>query len=202
MKKLLLLVSIITPFTIAYCMDSGNVSDSVKIIEFAQALGKKNYEKAQKLAQSLKDINAHDKNGATPLIYTAAFNEPGMAKFLVSHGADANIKGPENVSALLSAIMNAGDWHNNIISHNNIAIIKILLDAGTDVNAQTTDGNAPLMVAALFSNLEAVKLLLAKKANPNLKNKKGETALMIARKYNDNNSKYIAEILQKYGAKE
>ena len=55
-------------------------------------------------------------------------------------------------------------------------MVKILLDAGADINFQNNDGSTALHTAAFFCRPEIVKMLLDKKADKNIKNKYGATA--------------------------
>jgi ankyrin repeat protein len=65
------------------------------------------------------------------------------------------------------------------VKSNNIKEVKLLLDKGANPNAYDDDSDNVLMNAALFASADCMKLLLQNKANPNLKNKYGETALML-----------------------
>jgi ankyrin repeat protein len=60
-----------------------------------------------------------------------------------------------------------------------IECVRILLDAGADVNAASNDGFTPLMWAA--SDPAKVQLLLAHKADVRARSKDGNTALILAR---------------------
>lgn len=57
---------------------------------------------------------------------------------------------------------------------------RVLLDHGLDVNAQDICGNTPLMRAVYRSKrgteLEFIKLLMSRGADPGIKNKAGESA--------------------------
>jgi hypothetical protein len=55
-------------------------------------------------------------------------------------------------------------------------MVKILLDAGADINFQNNDGSTALHTAAFFCRPEIVKTLIDKKADKTLKNKFGATA--------------------------
>ena len=55
-----------------------------------------------------------------------------------------------------------------------------LLAAGGKVNAQTDQGYTPLHSVALWGDIANAKWLLAHRANPRLKNKKGQTPLQLA----------------------
>jgi len=54
----------------------------------------------------------------------------------------------------------------------------LLLNSGADISMVDDDGDNVLMYAALYSTVDCMKQLLQKGANPNVKNKLGETAIM------------------------
>ena len=83
-------------------------------------------------------------------------------------------------------------------------IVKILLEAGADINIKNKDdfypdeiNDTPLIAAVRKYSLNITNLLLKNKANVNLKNKFGNTALWYAV---DKDSKKFAESLIKAGA--
>jgi ankyrin repeat protein len=60
------------------------------------------------------------------------------------------------------------------------AFLKLLSENPTAVNLKGPGGSTPLMYAALYGDPDSVRQLLAKGADPNLKNEAGATALMWA----------------------
>lgn len=52
--------------------------------------------------------------------------------------------------------------------HGNSDIIKLLVQAGANVNAQSNDGTIPLHYAAKLHDVEAIKTLVKASANPNI----------------------------------
>ncbi len=59
-------------------------------------------------------------------------------------------------------------------------LARTLRDVPASVNAKGQGGWTPLMYAALYGDAEAVRLMLAARANPNTPNESGGTALMYA----------------------
>ncbi len=59
-------------------------------------------------------------------------------------------------------------------------LVKLLLDAGANINHQDKDGQTALMWATLYEHTEVVKLLLDAGANVNHQNKDGQTVLVVA----------------------
>jgi|GEM_PF-4255493 len=73
-------------------------------------------------------------------------------------------------------------------------LIKIVIDENL-INQCDENGNTPLIIAVLNTNVDAIRALLEYKADANLANKKGETPLMIAIK--NNMSAVIKPLLEK-----
>jgi hypothetical protein len=60
------------------------------------------------------------------------------------------------------------------------AMVKMLLEAGADINLTLKGGETMLMLASRSGNAEAVQMLLGRRANPNARERLGQTALMWA----------------------
>lgn len=82
----------------------------------------------------------------------------------------------------------------NAVVSKNIEIIEAIIDNGADINLFTENDLNALILAVKSGQKKVVKCLLKKGANPNLKNKYGQTALF---KCNDCE---ILQLLIKYGA--
>ncbi len=90
----------------------------------------------------------------------------------------------------------------NATKYNDMETAKKLIEAGTEVNEQSHRGETPLFYAVSNLNLPIVKLLLEKKANPNIQTSNecgynGMTPLMLgaARAIKENFST-VKEIIQ------
>jgi hypothetical protein len=125
-----------------------------------------------------------------------------LVEALLKAGADAGYKDyyPKE--------WNAGDTHkpdtNRFNSALHIAcyqgyfeVVNLLLShPGVELNGLNIDGRTPLMSAAAQGNEKIVALLLAKGANVDIKNGRGETAATVAAKRNGDRSK-ILQVLAK-----
>ena len=143
--------------------------------------------------------------GTTALMAASSGGNAEVVKLLLDKGANVNIKTNTGTTALITA--SSGGY---------AEIVKLLLDKGADVNIKTNEGITALMETSnggyskkvIFGKaptaaserecIEVVKLLLAKGADINVKNNKGETALMIAK---DKGYKEIVGMLERAGAK-
>ncbi len=96
------------------------------------------------------------------------------AYLLIQNGADVNAVRVKGKSIPLELAISSG----------NISLVETILQKGGEVNHVDETGATPLMYASSRKLDEIVKLLLAKGANPSLKDKNGLTAADWARKYN------------------
>ena len=101
------------------------------------------------------------RGGATPLLFTSRVGDVESARLLLKAGADPNDSQPDGVSALVLA---AHSGNGNVAA--------LLLEHGADPNAAGS-GYTALHAAILRSDLNLVKALLARGANPNLRMTKG-----------------------------
>jgi ankyrin repeat protein len=69
------------------------------------------------------------------------------------------------------------------------AIMERLLDAGADIDLQNDGGETALMYAAKYGRKEALRILLARGANPAIRDNDGRTAAAVT-----GNSKDAAEL--------
>jgi len=82
------------------------------------------------------------------------------------------------------------------VRNNDVNQIKALFDDGkADVNLVDDDSDNVLMNAAMYASAECLNALLEKKADPNVKNKHGQTALMFC-----TNDLEKCKLLLQYGA--
>ena len=109
-------------------------------------------------------------------------NDLGGVIALVEQGANVNATGDfEEIGKDLTPL--------NLAVSQDDEIVDVLLQNGADPNkfsdfyagqAKQTQSVTPLMRAAQLGKTSTAKFLLANKADPNLRNKKGDTALMTA----------------------
>jgi ankyrin repeat protein len=173
------------------------------------------------------DINTRAEDGDTLLVRSLRQRgQPELLRMLLAHGADVNRKGSEGQTALMVAVvrdvelveilLEQGARVNDSADGGETALhfaaaygstdtIKVLLDAGADVNAicacqgqPYTGGGTALFEAVHYAHYRAVEVLIANGADVNRKNSAGQSTLIIAaeRGFTD-----IARALLKAGAR-
>jgi hypothetical protein len=162
------------------------------------AIENQNFEKVAKLIgkSSLEEINAEAPFGNVALLYSIySGNFDSVPKLLLDIGFDIDkatlMNAIENqITEKVAKLMekssteeiNTKTPFGNTVLHyaiksKNIELVKLLLDAGAEIN---TCGEITPIQYAVLMNLEIVKLIVSKEANINLLNRYNETALMYA----------------------
>jgi len=150
-------------------------------------------------------INTTDPDGISPVLLAIINGHYDVAGFLLNKGADPNLADDTGRTALFSAVdfntMPADNRPPPKVIDNQISsmdLIQLLLDKGANVNAQLkkqqpyrakldrgddtmlTTGTTPLLRAAKAADIPAMRLLLARGADPKLATRAGITPLMAA----------------------
>ena len=112
------------------------------------------------------DVNILNAKDESVLMLAALKGHEQIAEKLVKRGADVNKTGWAPLHYAASA--------------ENVPIIAMLIENSAYIDAESPNGTTPLMMAAMYGTLEAVKLLLQEGADPTLKNVQGLTALQFA----------------------
>jgi uncharacterized protein len=108
------------------------------------------------IAADAMQVWAVSGDGWAPLHLACAFASPDAVRLLLEHGAHAHqySHNPQHNQAL----------HAAIALGNSDETIRLLLDAGADVNAAQAGGFTPLHQAAAAGKAELIKLLLSRGA--------------------------------------
>lgn len=145
--------------------------------------------------------------GSTPLIEAAKMPDPQTLKYLLDAGAKVSTKDNSGADALAAAALNGnlenvglllqhGARPDASVSTNqysplilaawrqNAKLVKLLLAAGANPNAQDAGGSTALMWSAFsdYAEPETTRLLLDAGAQVNVRNRAGDTAMTWARK--------------------
>lgn len=128
-------------------------------------------EPAPKVAAALiewpkTNVEIRTRDDESPLMMAALKGHLDLARTLIERGADVNKTG---WTALHYA---ATGGH--------LAIIELLLEHHAYIDAESPNGTTPLMMAAQYGSIDAVRLLLEAGADPKLKNQLGLSAIDFA----------------------
>jgi ankyrin repeat protein len=116
------------------------------------------------------DVRMRDVDGTTCLHWAAHRSDPELARLLIAAGADVRAVNFYGATPMSAAAEN-GDT----------VMLGILLHAGADVESANQEGQTALMAVARTGSVEAARLLLRHRANPNAREHwGGQTALMWA----------------------
>jgi uncharacterized protein len=162
----------------------------------ADAVVEKDTVKIEKLLQSGVDINTqHPTTGTTVLMIASSyFYYDHIVKFLISKGADVNLKDSEGKTALLWA------------SSNSLQNAAILISNGAKVNIAANDGMTPFLQATLGVSsgkvpIEMCELLRKHGANINAELKRQSALKWTALHYAvTNGDTELVKYLIKHGA--
>lgn len=111
------------------------------------------------------DPNAKNDTGQTPLHVT---QDPVIANLLILHGADVNATDDDGMTPVFNK---------------EIDLIKMLNDAGADLNQRSHKGNTLLIWYSYSGYIEGIQYLLSLGADVNAKNMDGQTAYDIAERF-------------------
>jgi uncharacterized protein len=121
------------------------------------------------------DVLCSSDAGATALHTAIAHKHPPVVKLLLEHGADAVLNTVQCKMWTNCNPMSA------LMLCNDSAILKLLLTAGADVHAVTSDGDTCLHIAARHNYSAPVVCLLIKAgADMDAVNNRGKTAAAVA----------------------
>jgi ankyrin repeat protein len=155
---------------------------------------------ARALLEGGADVNQTTRYGWSPLLAATQNSNYQIAKFLIEHGANVNLANKGAWTPLYLAVDNrnieGGDYPVRTADMDSLAYITYLLDKGADVNWRITestetrtvftnqwlneDGATAFLRAAQSGDLELLKLLIARGANPKINTKLGVTPLAAA----------------------
>ena len=113
------------------------------------------------------DIHAANAAGETPLMMAALRGQLAWAHKLLARGARVHQDGwaPIHYAA----------------TGPEVELVRLLLDKGAPIDARSPNGSTPLMMAARYGSEASVELLLARGANPKLRNQRNLSAADFAR---------------------
>ena len=116
-------------------------------------------------------IDSHSKDGFTALGLAAYFGQVEVVEFLINQGANLDLTaGNSMMVAPLHQAVAAGHE----------AVVRLLVEAGADLDVRGQQGWTPLHAAARNGNTEMVRLLIGKGADRGARTAGGQSAFDIA----------------------
>ena len=124
---------------------------------------------------TLSSINVMDNHDKTALFYAVTKGDPMLVDHLLDRGAKITLN---TFHEAVLEFCRMGYLAGAFMRTQRLSILNRMVDGWEDIDAFSTisERNA-LMIAAHNGNMEAIKLLLDKGADPTLKSPRGETAL-------------------------
>lgn len=132
------------------------------------------------------DLETTDSGGGTALFYAIDGGFTGIVKILLDRGANFEHASSTGIRPLIIAAKKTGGED----------IVKLLIEKGASVNAETPYRDTALTWAAYSGNYDAAALLLAAGADPGVTTVHGDTAASLARKQG---FPKIAELIENKG---
>ena len=130
--------------------------------------------------------NIRDSFGNSPLHWAVNFSTTETVRVLIQAGALPNVRNNQGITPLHVAAFGGGveldggsPWSQPSRS-SQVGIVRALIEADADLEAQDFLVNTPLHWAAESGNVEAVRALLEAGANPDTRNNDDNTALYVA----------------------
>jgi hypothetical protein len=170
-----------------------NVDGGWHVRPLVAALAGEHFQTADLLRHSGADLDVRGQNGRVPLHGAVFSGNLEVARKLIEYDPTAINTRDENREMPLH-------WASRSHNFKDGSVLRLLLEHGADVNAQSQDGCqwTPLSLASRLGMLEVVRLLLEHSADVEVKNGFGETALQIADRIGRDE---IAKLLRRHGAK-
>jgi ankyrin repeat protein/subtilisin family serine protease/outer membrane protein OmpA-like peptidoglycan-associated protein len=157
------------------------------IDDLTDAIARRDTNQIQALISGGVDVNAIDKNGATPLTLAAKSGDPQIAQVLLNNGARVDGINRDHETPLIVAAQSADKAMSNLLLNNNAFI-----------NAQDLQHRTPLYISVEKARLDMVTFLLGRRdVDPDVPADDGQTPLMKAA---SNGSESIVTILIQNGA--
>jgi uncharacterized protein len=118
------------------------------------------------------DERVPDDTGKPPIVYAAARARLDIVKRLLARNTDVNARYAHD----LTLLMWASGADENVTEAEAIKVVTYLLDAGARIDDRDARGRTALMIAAEGGRAKVATLLLARGADPSLKDNAGKRA--------------------------
>jgi ankyrin repeat protein len=118
------------------------------------------------------DERAADETGKAPIVYAAARAKLDIVKRLLARNIDVNARYAND----LTLLMWAAGADEKVAEADALKVVTYLLDVGAHIDDRDARGRTALMIAAEGGHAEIADLLLARGADPSLRDKAGKRA--------------------------
>jgi ankyrin repeat protein len=152
---------------IVNCLQDVNAHGGHYVTPLVAALAGKHFRLAELLYQQGAALDARGFAGKTPLHAISSLGDREMLQWLISHGADMNVRQKGNDATPLHWAASGGQLEE----------ARILLQNNADPEAQDSDGDIPLHTASRRGRSNVARLLLGSGVDVNARNKDGWTPL-------------------------
>ncbi len=152
-----------------------------------KAIKHNNYHAAQKALEINADVESKKLGSNTLLTYLALHNQYEIAKLLIQHDANVN-----RFDATMSPL-HAAARKDFPTSKSKLALVKILVESGAEIDIPDKDGNTALTLATQSEQGDVVEYLIRVGADPHTQSPAG-TALEIA---TEKNNLHLTLLLEK-----
>lgn len=154
---------------------------------YRDAIESKDISKIRSLFRSRRDVETPIRVGTSsyaveaPLIVAMDVGDYETIEYLLKLGASPNVTNFEGATPLALVVELPGGDH--------IRIIRLLCEAGADINQRDSVGNTPLVIAVWYGRPSVVAALLDNHADPNIANSSGMVPRDYVQNINDNESR-------------
>jgi ankyrin repeat protein len=146
------------------------------------------------LLQYGANINEKDSANETPLHIAILFGRNKHVSMLLDNGVDVNVKGVNGMTPVAYVMESK-------VSENSISMLQKLIDGGADLNIKDIENQeSPLDDAVYYGKPEFVRILLENGADPNIRDRFGETPIFEVCKLKLDTGTQIIDLLLDYGA--
>ena len=118
------------------------------------------------------DERLPDATGKPPIVYAAAAGRLDVVKRLLARSIDANARYAND----LTLLMWAAGADEKVTDSEAVKVVTYLLDGGAHIDERDARGRTALMIAAEGGRTEVATVLLARGADPSLRDKAGKRA--------------------------
>ena len=154
------------------------------------ALAGEHFRTVDLLCHNGADTNVRSRNGMNPLHAAARSGNFKVARKFIEYD-------PAYIHARDKAGWTPLHWAPTGHNFDDGSVLRLLLEHGADINAQTLQGSTPLLLAAMYRAPGVVRLLLEHGADVEVKNNSGQTVLQVAA---NKGLGEIVKLLREHGA--